>query len=384
MEARKRLERINRLFTEMGAEVIENVERIVFTCREILDVSFAAYSRAEKDKLVVMSTAPGADGLRVVDQLDNCPFIKLIRENVRDPLPPRRIDVRLRCGECPLGSLEGYGICAAYPLTCREKTVGFLSVFDPQKESLSRDEMETLGILARAISVEEERLAHEKELKDFIDVASHELRHPVTLMKGYAITLMDYWDRLSEESRKEFLSNINQGADRLELLIRELLDIARIERGRLDLNLREVHPKALVERVVAEMEARGNRGRFRYHLDPDLFPHAMDPEKIQRVLIILLENAVNFSPPGSLIGLYAGEEDGLLKFSVLDRGPRVPEKDRERIFERFYQVEDTLHHSKSGMGMGLYIAREIVEAHGGRIWYEPRPGGGSVFRFALR
>lgn len=383
VEARERLERINRLFTGLGAGVMDNIERIVFACREILGVSFAAYSRAEKGKLAVISTAPGEEGFRVVDPSENCPITKLIREDAKEPLPPRRLDVRQHCGECPVGSLEGYGLCAAYPVTRMDRTVGFLSVFDTLKEDLSRDEMETLGSLARAISVEEERLAHESELKDFIDIASHELRHPVTLMKGYAITLRDYWERIPEDTRRELLEHIDRGADRLDLLIRELLDVSRIERGKLDLNLREVPIRPVVERALSEMEARGNRGRFRLQLPPALAPREMDPEKIQRVLIILLENAVNFSPPDTPIEVSAEESDGVVTLSVLDRGSGVPEKDRERIFERFYQVEDVLHHSKSGMGMGLYIAREIVEAHGGRIWYEPRPGGGSAFRFTL-
>ncbi|MDI6874432.1 MAG: CHASE4 domain-containing protein [Actinomycetota bacterium] len=384
VEARERLERINRLFTGLGAEVMDNIDRIVFACREILGVDFAAYSRAEKDKLVVISTAPGEEGFKVVEPSEKCPFINLISINAREPLPPRRLNVQEHCGECPVGSLEGYGLCAAYPVTRVDKTVGFLSVFDPQKKDLSRDELETLGTLARAISVEEERLAHEAELKDFIDIASHELRHPITLMKGYAVTLRDYGERMPEETRRELLENIDRGADRLDLLIRELLDVSRIERGRLDLNLREVPLRPVVERALYEMEARGYRGRFRLNLPSGLSPRTVDPEKIQRVLIILLENAVNFSPPESPIELSVEEKDGGAVFSVLDRGPGVPDKDRERIFERFYQVEDVLHHSKSGMGMGLYIAREIVEAHGGKIWYEPRPGGGSVFRFTLR
>ncbi len=383
-EARERLERINRLFTGLGAEVMENIDRIVSSCKEILGVDFAAYSREEKGRLAVISTLSGEEGFKIIQPSEGCPFVTLIKSDSRETLPPRKIDVRQHCGQCPVGSLYGYGLCAAQPVVCKDRTVGFLSVFDARKEHLTRDQLETLGTLARAVSVEEERLAHETELKDFIDIASHELRHPISLMKGYAVTLRDYWERLSERDRKEMLANIDLGADRLDLLIRELLDVSRIERGRLDLDLREIPLQPLAERAVSEMEARGNRGRFRLRLPPTLAPRRVDAEKIKRVLIILLENAVNFSPPDSPIDLCAEERDGMVVFSVLDRGPGVPEKDRERIFERFYQGEDVLHHSKSGMGMGLYIAREIVEAHGGKIWHEAREGGGSVFRFTLR
>lgn len=384
VEARERLQKINLLFTGLGAGIMDNIDRIVHSCREILGMRFAAYSRMEGGKLAVISTAPGEEGFRVVKPSESCPFMRLISTNARRPLPPRRIDVREHCGGCPVGSLEGYGLCAAYPVTRADNTLGFLSVFDPDKETLSPGDLDTLGTLARAISVEEERLAHETELKDFIDIASHELRHPITLMKGYAITLRDYWERMPGEQRREFLENINLGADRLDILIRELLDVSRIERGRLGLDLREAPLPPLVERALQEMEARGNPGRFRLDIASGLSPRVVDPEKIQRVLIILLENAVNFSPPGSPIEVSVEDKDGVALFSVLDRGSGVPEKDRERIFERFYQVEDVLHHSRSGMGMGLFIAREIIEAHGGRIWHEPRPGGGSIFRFTLR
>jgi len=101
------------------------------------------------------------------------------------------------------------------------------------------------------------------------------------------------------------------------------------------------------------------------------------------VLVILLDNAVNHSPDDSGIEVVAEPRDGEVLISVLDQGVGVPGKDRKLIFERFYQVEDALHHTSPGMGLGLYIAREIVEAHGGRIWYEPREGGGSIFRFTV-
>ena len=112
----------------------------------------------------------------------------------------------------------------------------------------------------------------------------------------------------------------------------------------------------------------------------------MDGEKIVQLMVILLENAVKYSPSGDPIEVEveaeAGEQGAAL-VSVKDRGIGVAEPDRERVFDRFFQVEDVLHHSTPGMGMGLYIARNIVEAHGGRIWCEAREGGGSAFRFTL-
>ena len=109
-----------------------------------------------------------------------------------------------------------------------------------------------------------------------------------------------------------------------------------------------------------------------------------DPEHIGQVLVILTENASRFAPEGSMVEVELdSRKEGEAMVSVMDRGPGVPEGDREKIFERFYQVDDDAHHSLGGIGLGLYIAREIVESHGGRIWHEPREGGGSIFRFTL-
>ncbi len=108
-----------------------------------------------------------------------------------------------------------------------------------------------------------------------------------------------------------------------------------------------------------------------------------DPDKLTDVLIILLDNAINYSPPRSEIEVEVLPQDGGAIFSVKDRGPGIPLKESEGIFERFYQLEDSRHHSSTGMGLGLFIAREIVKGHGGRIWYEAREGGGSVFCFTI-
>jgi signal transduction histidine kinase len=107
--------------------------------------------------------------------------------------------------------------------------------------------------------------------------------------------------------------------------------------------------------------------------------------QLMRVMMILLDNACNYSPGTSqvLVKVEADAAGDAVLVSVLDRGTGVTDEHRERIYDRFYQCEDTLHHSKSGIGLGLYIARDVVLRHEGRIWSEPRPGGGSIFRFTL-
>ena len=254
---------------------------------------------------------------------------------------------------------------------------------DAARNSLDEDDKAALGTLAHVLSVEEERMALEQDIKDFLDVASHELRHPITLMKGYSLTLRDYGERLDEGQRREFLNIINEGADRMDALIKELLDVSRIERGRLEPKKRPAAPAEVVAATVEEMREKWPAYRFELHVSGSPAPREMDAEKIDRVLVILMDNACEHSPPGSTVDVAVEEgEEGVL-VSVMDHGVGIPESERELVFERFHQVEDPLRRSTQGLGLGLYIAREIVQSHGGRIWHEHREGGGSIFRFTI-
>jgi PAS domain S-box-containing protein len=230
---------------------------------------------------------------------------------------------------------------------------------------------------------ERELVERAEQLKDFLDIAAHELRHPTTLLKGYAMTLKNRWDTLDAETLEESLEAMQVGADRLVHVVQELLDMSRVERDRFPMLQQEVAIEPLVKRAVSEMQAKGGEVDIRVDLKRGVGSAYADEEGLLRILIILLDNAVNYSPPGSTVEIVVEREGEEAVFSVLDRGMGIPEEDRERIFERFFQVDDVLHHSGPGLGVGLYIAKRIVEAHGGRIWYEPREGGGSAFRFTI-
>jgi signal transduction histidine kinase len=367
----------------MGVDLISNMEKIIETGRDVIGVSFAAYSRIEKGNLSILSTALGEDSLIITDQPEPFLSYEIISQGEAKPrviedltsTPYRNMD--------PLISRRGFRSFLGYPVRGKEETIGCLGIYNMDKRMFTQDEIETLGMLARALSVEEERLSHEQGLKDFIDVASHELRHPITLMKGYALTLRDYGERLPDDAKRDYLTIIGQGADRLDMLIKELLDVSRIERGRFPLNKREVRLEPLIERAVGEMRGKGAPDKFTISIPEELPARWVDPEKLVRSMVILLDNATIHNPENTEVELTAIRQQTMVVISVMDKGVGVPEQDRERIFERFYQVEDAIHHSSPGMGLGLYIAREIIEAHGGRLWYEPRKGGGSIFRFSL-
>ncbi|MBC7248367.1 MAG: PAS domain S-box protein [Actinobacteria bacterium] len=233
----------------------------------------------------------------------------------------------------------------------------------------------------RAYENELERRA--EQMRDFLDIAAHELRHPATLLKGYAMTLEKHGEEMDAADREEALRAIQRGSDRLVGIVEELLEVSRIERGRVVLEKKEAALAPLVERALEEMRAKGVDREISFRPPGDPGTAFVDAEKLVRLLIILLDNAVRYSPPGSPIEVTAERGEGTVVFSVLDRGVGVPEEERERVFERFYQVGDVLHHAGPGLGLGLYIGKSIVDSHGGRIWHEPREGGGSAFRFTI-
>lgn len=220
-------------------------------------------------------------------------------------------------------------------------------------------------------------------LRHFLIVASHELRHPITVIKGYANTLVEYMEQMSKDMVYEILDDIDGSTTRLTHLVDELMDISKIEEGRVIVETKEVEPKSIIDTAIEDLKVMGFDNEVKVKIEEGIGKIQADPDKITQVLSIILENAAKFSPRSSLIEVELKKENEKFVFSVLDRGPGVPEADREKIFDRFYQVTDALHHSIPGIGLGLYIAREIVNAHGGKVWHEPREGGGSIFLFTI-
>lgn len=242
-----------------------------------------------------------------------------------------------------------------------------LSLTDMTREKMYEEEIEERA----------ERLGH------FLMVASHELRHPLSIIKGYAATLSAHKDEMSPEDLAAVCDSMVGAADRLTRTVDKLMDISVIDGSRFVVNLQKTELEPLCRLAVNKMRKRG----FSSDIDVDVSMHAaeadVDPVMFSELLFLLLENAYLYSnPPVSIrVVIEAGEEGPLV--SVYDSGRGVPEAQLEKIFDRFYQVDNALHHSKPGLGIGLYMARKMVTALGGRIWCEQRDGGGSVFRFTL-
>lgn len=248
---------------------------------------------------------------------------------------------------------------------------------DAKRLMLSENE----AAAARAEAEASER--HAGELKDIIDIASHELRHPATVFMAYSEILLNNSEDLDEETVSEALHAIHDASVRLSRLVSELVDTSRIERGEMRLELEAVDPWSLFKMAVQEIDETEAGARINIDRHGENREISVDPEKLKEVLVILLENALQFSPPESKIDLWYEERGNEAVFRVSDRGSSIPEEDRGRVFERFYQVGDVVNHSLPGIGLGLYIAKEIVVAHRGWISMEPREGGGSVFLFGI-
>ena len=216
---------------------------------------------------------------------------------------------------------------------------------------------------------------------EVISTVSHELRSPLTSVKGYTSLLLNRWDRLADEQKLMMLEQVHHDADRVTRLVTELLDISRLESGRLVLRRQMVDLAKLVVVVVEKVRMIEADVRAEVDFDENFPQVYADPDKIEQVLTNLVENAAKYADPkGVRVQGRIGPGAGEVSVAVVDQGEGIPEADLPRVFTKFYRRAET---RPSGSGLGLWISRGLVEAHGGRLVVESEVGVGSVFRFTL-
>jgi PAS domain S-box-containing protein len=235
------------------------------------------------------------------------------------------------------------------------------------------------------------RFREEEEIKStFTSIISHELKTPVALIKGYAQTLARPDAAWDAETARQSLQVIEEEADRLEALINNLLDVSRIQASGLRLDYADVNLERLARKVVEAYRTQTTE----HQLEVD-FPAALplvwgDEERLRQVLTNLVSNAIKYSPQGGLIriGGWLEQPEGAADHTrvvlyIADQGIGIPTADLPKIFDRFYRVDSSLRRSTAGAGLGLYLAKAIVEAHGGQIWAHSEAGKGTTFFIGL-
>jgi K+-sensing histidine kinase KdpD len=379
---RRTLERLARLHDALRAVSVSpdlqaTLDSIVETSAETVGATATGILLREGDQLVPAAASSTDRDWMAAEKLDTGPFRRALgrRDTIVAP--------------------DGQRSLVAVPLRVRDDVIGVLAAEFAERGGLPREDLTLLETYAEQVSLvivqaqayERERRAAEQlaeadRLKgEFLGLVSHELRTPLTAVKGFVDTVLLHWERLPDERRRELLGRASGNADELNRLVGQLLDFARIDADRVRLE-----PQVLTVRVSAEAvleELAAVLARHRVEVDvPEPLAVTADPDGLAHVFTNLLVNAAKFAPSGTLVRVCARDADDMVVISIVDEGPGVAPQDRERVFERFYQGVDAAS-ARKGTGIGLGIARTLVELHGGRIWVEGEPGHGATFSFTL-
>ncbi|MGH8889351.1 MAG: ATP-binding protein [Acidothermaceae bacterium] len=217
----------------------------------------------------------------------------------------------------------------------------------------------------------------ERDRADLVSTVAHELRSPLTSVKGFTATLLSKWDRFNDEQRQLMLQTVNADADRVTRLISELLDVSRIDADRLELHKQVVDIPTAIRRIIDGRVAAGEApDRFRLHVSEQLPEMWADPDKLDQVLANLVDNAIRHGAGHVSLGVESTGEGAAI--TVADEGEGVAPDIRGLVFRRFWRAG-----RRGGTGLGLYIVKGLVEAHGGEVAVTEAPSGGALFRIAL-
>lgn len=223
-------------------------------------------------------------------------------------------------------------------------------------------------------------MSEEVRFAELISRMAHELRSPLTSIKGFSATLMKRWDRFSEEDRRQFVETIHADAERMARIVSEVLDLARLEAGRLEFHTTQVDVAAIAGKAVAHLSGRTGVERVALEVPEELKVWA-DEERLERGLANLIENAIKFSESGPVTVTGSSIEDGRVAISVKDEGVGISEEHLGEVFSG--PGPRTQQAAPSGTGLGLHLTRRILEAQGGSISVMSEVDGGSTFTVIL-
>jgi signal transduction histidine kinase len=292
----------------------------------------------------------------------------------------------------------GYRALLAVPLLREDHLIGGLTVVRRTPGEFPRETIDVLQTFATqsALAIQNARLFREVEIKsrelevasqhksEFLASMSHELRTPLNAIIGFSEVLLEGMFGETNAKQAEYLRDILTSGQHLLSLINDILDLSKIEAGRMDLEVATFHLPVAIDDALLLMRERAGRGgiTLERHLDGQLGEIRGDQRKVKQVLLNLLSNAVKFTPEGGRIDVRAGLIGGTVEISVTDTGIGIAAEDHAAAFEEFRQVGGAGKKGE-GTGLGLALCRKFVELHGGRIWLKSQPGVGSTFTFTL-
>ncbi|MDD5093533.1 MAG: ATP-binding protein [Dehalococcoidia bacterium] len=291
---------------------------------------------------------------------------------------------------------EGLKTFAGVPLKTREGILGVLCVMSRKARMISSSDLQLLGTIGAHLGMvsenarlmaEASRFHASKEADrlrtEFLASVSHELRTPLTAIKGLASTLLQPDVEWDFRTQREFLEVINKESDILVHLVNDLLEMSQLETGTTRLEKTRCRISSSINQLDNKLRGLVGNHAFEIKVPSNLPLIHVDEVRLGQVVTNLVENAASYSEEGTQITLEARLGRNEIVVSIIDEGVGIPSEDLEKVFERFYRLESGIVRRRSGCGLGLAICKRLVEAHGGRIWAESKPGQGSKFNFTL-
>jgi len=321
------------------------------------------------------------------------------------------LDAPEKTREAATALMRGYGIVLAVPIISEWRLIGVLGLGAKKSgERYSKDDIDVLQTLMMqtAVSIENARKVQELKkmveletsyrelsqlnvLKDnFLSMVSHDLRTPMTSIKGYASLLYESPEKIDKKTTKEFLAIIMDETDRLTRLINNILDIQRFEAGDVEMEMTNLDITALVNDALSVFYSAATIKNIAMDKQVSSNPIIVKGhrDRLHQVLANFLSNAIKFTPEGGRVKAFLEridvDQEPAVRVSISDTGPGIPKEKKNKLFQKFQQVEKLVRQKEEGSGLGLALAREIIEYHQGKIGVESYPGRGSVFYFILR
>ncbi len=293
----------------------------------------------------------------------------------------------------------GYRALLSVPLVREDEIIGSLSLTRKRPGEFPTEVVELLRTFATqsALALQNAHLFQEIEEKsrqlevanrhksEFLASMSHELRTPLNAVIGFSEVLLERMFGEINDKQDEYLQDILSSGRHLLSLINDILDLAKIEAGRMELEVIDFHlPQAIDNAITLVRERAARRAiTLAIEIDPRLGEIKGDERKVKQVLLNLLSNAIKFTPEGGHVGVQAGLSDGFAEVAVTDTGVGIAPEDHEAVFEEFRQVGTDYAKKHEGTGLGLTLSRRFVELHGGKIWVKSQLGQGATFTFTL-